>query len=181
MAAAALWSTANSLPGGASSQSWSPSSSQTTESDQRGRASVLESEHTQRMYVRLYVCMYVCVFVYLCVNVSMYVCMYVCLCSRVTCLWCNTSCVCAARSRCAPSFSAGKENAECMLTKKSTHSYSCALHTPGRSVGVEGGHEKLIHVAAVQTCGSCEHVRLALCSAVRHCTCSALCSRVTCL
>ena len=36
------------------------------------------------------------------------------------------------------------------------------------------GHEKVIHVAAVQTCGSREHVRLALCSAVRHCACSAL-------
>ena len=35
-------------------------------------------------------------------------------------------------------------------------------------------HEKLIHVAAVQTCGSSEHVCLALCSAVRHCACSAL-------
>ena len=68
----------------------------------------------------------------------------------------------------------GQGNAECMLTEKSTHSYSCTLHTPGRSVGVDGGHEKLIHVAAVQTCGSCEHVRLALCSAVRHCACSAL-------
>ena len=32
---------------------------------------------------------------------------------------------------------------------------------------MDGGHEKLIHVAAVQTCGSSEHVRLALCSAVR--------------
>ena len=38
--------------------------------------------------------------------------------------------------------------------------------------------ETEIHVAAMQTCGSSEHVRHALCSAVRHCACSALCSRV---
>ena len=38
--------------------------------------------------------------------------------------------------------------------------------------------QKMVHVAAVQTCGPCEHVRLSLCSAARHAACSALCSRV---
>ena len=48
MAAAALRRTAKSLPGGASSQSCSPSSGQTAEGNQRGRASVLDYEHMQR-------------------------------------------------------------------------------------------------------------------------------------
>ena len=39
-------------------------------------------------------------------------------------------------------------------------------------------HETLIHVAAVQTCGSSENARLARCSAVRHCACSVLCMYV---
>ena len=38
--------------------------------------------------------------------------------------------------------------------------------------------KEMVHVAAVQTCGPCEHVRHVLRSAVRHCACSALCSRV---
>ena len=29
-----------------------------------------------------------------------------------------------------------------MIAEESTSSYSCALHTPGRSVGVDGGHQK---------------------------------------
>ena len=48
MAAAALRWTAKSLPGGASSHSSSPSSGQTAKGNQRGRASVLDSEHLQR-------------------------------------------------------------------------------------------------------------------------------------
>ena len=48
MAATALCRTANSLPGGASSQSWFSSSRQTAEGNQRGRASVLGSEHMHR-------------------------------------------------------------------------------------------------------------------------------------
>ena len=32
----------------------------------------------------------------------------------------------------------------------------------------------MVHVAAVQTCGPCEHVRHTLCSAVRRSACSAL-------
>ena len=54
--------------------------------------------------------------------------------------------------------------------------HTCALTTPGRSAGVDGGHQKLTHVAAVQSCGSSEHACRSLRSAVRRYACSALCS-----
>ena len=111
--------------------------------------------------------------------------MYVCVCVHVS-VRCGAALEreCCALSVCTSLFRTGNE--ECMITKESLPPrHALYILQGGRSGWMETTYlwpcesaKREIHTAAMQTCGLNEHARHALCSAMRHYACSALCSRV---
>ena len=74
----------------------------------------------------------------------MHVCMHACMCSPVSCLRSavqHRACVCSTLLS-VHSFFLRSGDVECMTAAELANSHACALPTPGRLDGVEGGHEK---------------------------------------
>ena len=120
--------------------------------------------------------------------VCVYVCMYVYTCPLFSVVRCSTRARVLYALDVTPSFF-WTGHAECMITEESTTSSSCALHSPGRSVGVVGGHEKKRHtrlrcrpMCVVNTCVTC-YVLLCGTARVPRCVhpfrvCAVLCNTV---